>query len=107
MNEILKKNRDFQKVYNNKNVAGNKIYTMFIKKNNLDFSRIGFTITKKFGHAVQRNKYKRRLKMILRDFEIVPGYDIVIVLKKDTFGVSYQDMKKSFAHILNRKKLIK
>lgn len=45
--------------------------------------------------------------MILRDFEIVPGYDIVIVLKKDTFGVSYQDMKKSFAHILNRKKLIK
>lgn len=32
MNEILKKNRDFQKVYNNKNVAGNKIYTMFIKK---------------------------------------------------------------------------
>lgn len=106
MNEILKHDRDFQKVYKKKNVTGNKIYTMFIRSNGLSNSRIGFVITKKFGNAVTRNKFKRRLRMILKDYELKGGFDIVLILKKDKSDTSYSELKRSFEHILRKKGLL-
>ena len=106
MQEILKKDRDFQKVYKRKNVTGNRVFTMFLNKNNFPYSRIGFVITKKFGNAVTRNKFKRRLRMILRDYNLKPGYDIVLILKKDKSYIDYSELKRSFEHVLRKKGLI-
>ena len=106
MQEILKKDRDFQKVYKKKNVTGNRVFTMFLNKNNLPITRVGFVITKKFGNAVTRNKFKRRLRMILRDYDLKPGYDVILILKKDKSYIYYSELKRSFEHVLRKKGLI-
>lgn len=100
----LKKNVEFQRVYSARCITGNKTFTLFIRKNNLDYARVGFTITKKVGNAVTRNKFKRRLRDIYRVNynKLKPGYDYVFVLKKEAVNLSYNDLENSFLHVLRK-----
>lgn len=104
MKDYLKKNIEFQRVYSARNINGNRNLTVFIKKNSLGHKRVGFTITKKVGNAVTRNKLKRRLKEIYRESEdlLKDGYDYVFVVKKGTDELSYQELKASFKHLAKR-----
>lgn len=100
----LKKNIEFQRVYSAKHITGNRTFTLFYKKNNLDYPRIGFTITKKVGNAVTRNKIKRRLREINREhfLKLKPGYDYVLVVKKVAVDLSYKELESSFIHVIKR-----
>ena len=59
-------------------------------------ARIGFTVTKKIGNAVVRNRYRRRLKeaVRLKLAEIVlSGCDYVFIGRKTTGKRSFQDLQ--------------
>ncbi|WP_100065410.1 ribonuclease P protein component [Miniphocaeibacter massiliensis] len=98
----LRSNRDFRKVYKKGKGYFNKHFTIIIRKNKLQGSRVGFSITKKHGNAVERNKLKRRLKEIVRhNFNLIKeGYDIVVIPKQNTKNLSYQELEKSATHLL-------
>ena len=59
----------------------------------------GFTITKKIGSAILRNKIKRRLKSIIREllkykdkyFDLSSNY--ILICKKEIVKVSYDDLQ--------------
>ncbi len=64
--------------------------------------RVGFTATKKIGNAVIRNRAKRRLRQLARQF--LPqfgavGYDYVFIARDSTVGRDWacltQDTKKA------------
>jgi len=79
----IKKKKDFETAF--KRGQGFKQGFLYLKiiKNNLDVSRFGFVISKKFSKkAVIRNKTKRRLREIIkmRLPEIKKGIDAVIVM---------------------------
>jgi len=79
----VKKKKDFEVVF--KQGHGFKQGLLYLKvvKNNLDMSRFGFVISKKFSKkAVIRNKTKRRLSEIIkmRLPEIKKGIDAIIVV---------------------------
>lgn len=88
----LKKNKDFQLIYQQKKSFIGKYLVLYIRKNNLDDVRIGFTVSKKIGKAVVRNKVKRRLKEICRVnvSRFAPGYDLIFVARGKIKGISYQ-----------------
>ena len=48
----LKNNREFGKVYNQKESFANKYLVMYLRANNLDYSRIGISVSKKVGNSV-------------------------------------------------------
>ncbi len=55
-------------------------------------ARIGFTVTKKVGNAVVRNRIRRRMREALRLSEALstePGSDYVIVAKRDALAVPF------------------
>lgn len=62
--------------------------------------RIGFTVTKKQGNSVERNRMRRRLKEAVRHMPGVPfqpGHDYVVVGRRDTLAVPFDRLVAALA----------
>jgi ribonuclease P protein component len=66
--------------------------------------RVGFTVTKRIGDAVERNRIRRRLKEALRRAEAVapaPGHDYVLMARREAltrpFAALVADIENAFA----------
>lgn len=58
--------------------------------------RVGYTLTKKVGNAVVRNRARRRLREAVRlgtgDLPVLPGYDYVIVGRIDALRLPFASL---------------
>lgn len=68
-------------------------------------ARIGFTVTKKVGNAVIRNRTRRRLKEAVR-LEMaaspVTGVDLVVIGRDNTRGRDFQDLRDDLRRALRK-----
>ena len=105
----LRNNREFKTVYSKGKNFWNRNLILYKKKNELEESRLGITITKKFGNAVTRNRVRRRISEIYRLnlYRIKKGYDLVIIPKKNVIDLSNKDLKSALEHILRISKMFK
>ncbi|CAK7191874.1 Ribonuclease P protein component [Commensalibacter sp. Nvir] len=75
----------------------------FFRRADDDWGRVGYTVTKKVGNAVVRNRVKRRLRSVVResalDFSFC-GIDMVLVGRKSTIDRPYSDIVKDFQRAL-------
>ena len=76
----LVRRAEYDAVYRDGRRRSSRQFTAFLRPNDLDLSRFGWSIKKALGSAVRRNRIRRRLREILRlhQQEIAPGWDIVI-----------------------------
>ncbi|MGI9404079.1 MAG: ribonuclease P protein component [Hyphomicrobium sp.] len=67
--------------------------------------RVGFTISKKIGNAVVRNRVRRRLRAAIRTIEpapMRPGYDYVVIARTGAADRAYKDLKAELEQALQR-----
>ena len=90
----LKKNSDFRRLYS----KGKSAVTPFMVVYCLDHNRVGYTVSTKLGHAVVRNRVRRRLREIYRlnSHQLKIGWDIVIVARSRCVGAEYSRMDAAF-----------
>ncbi len=64
--------------------------------------RIGVTASHAVGHAVQRNRVRRRIKACFDEFipEIRPGWNIVVVARQPVVGAEYSEIRSGIARML-------
>lgn len=105
----LQKNRDFQQTYRRGKSRASLYFVAVFKKNYHQSVRIGFSVSKKYGKAVQRNLIKRRLKEILRKktHKIRDGLDIIIIVRKNADKLSFKEIENQIDYLFNRAKLYK
>ena len=98
----LRSNIEFKKVYSKGKNYWNRNLILYVRKNNLDNSRVGYSITKKVGNSVVRNKIRRRLKEIYRlnFINLKPGYDLIFIPKKNVVDISYKELESAVLHLL-------
>ena len=63
-------------------------------------TRLGFNISKRYGHAVDRNTVRRRLRHIVVELDPEPGWDLVLAANSRTGSASYNDLKSEAEGLL-------
>ena len=97
----LSKNEQFKSLLKKKKIS-NKYVTIFFgllnKKNNKKFN-ISFSVKKKIGNAVKRNKIKRRLRNIMNDAvnktSINFNYSYLVISKPSMLNNEFENIKET------------
>lgn len=104
----LKKNKQFNYVYKKGERFFSKNISMFFVKSNFLNVKVGFSVSKKIGKSVVRNKVKRRMKESFRSFLpfIKDHVNIVFVARKGIELCDYSAIKDQIQLLLSRAGLL-
>ena len=105
----LKQNYEFRRLYDKGKNAPTPYLVVYARKTGRGSNRVGYTVSKKLGKAVVRNRIRRRLREIYRLSlpEMRTGYDIVIVARSKSVGAEYRQLEASFLHACGKLGLLK
>jgi ribonuclease P protein component len=84
----------------------NGLAVMKATPNNLSLSRYGFSVSKKVGKAVRRNRVKRLLREIMREQPLKPGWDIVFIARPQAASTGFRQMQRAVTGLLARGHLL-
>jgi len=96
----IKKSSDFERIYGCKRRVSDRFLLIFAARNEHDFSRFGFSVSRKQGNAVQRNRLKRLLREAFRlsQFELPGGWDLVLIPRRGA-DATLEDFQKSLLRL--------
>ena len=105
----LKQNYLFRRVYQRGKSHAGRYVVVYCRKNGLACNRLGFTVGAKVGHAVVRNRIRRRLREAYRLSEpkFHMGYDIVVVARGRAAGASYQELSQGLLSAMDKLGLVR
>ena len=102
-NERIRRRADFQHVYEQGARVHGRYSTLFILPNRLDVGRLGIAATKKLGGAVIRNRAKRLIREVFRHNKIAPGYDVVVIPKRELLYATLTVLEADYRTTLERR----
>lgn len=90
----LTSNHEFKEIYRKADSKVTAYFVLYYRPGTGEKSRVGFTVSKKIGNAVVRNRARRRLKECFRLHEdILMGcYDLVIVARARSLEGDFHQM---------------
>lgn len=102
----LTKSSEFARVIRFGRGWSNSLLVLKAYPNGEHDTRFGFSVSRRVGKAVVRNKVKRRLKEAARSLSTQEGWDVVIISKKWAARADYWRLRSSLLNLLDRAKLL-
>jgi ribonuclease P protein component len=106
----IKKNDEFQEVFQKGISTANRQFVVYVlDKSEQSNFRMGLSVSKKIGNAVTRNRIKRLIRQIIHEFkdEIGNEKDFIIIARKPTADMNYEEFKSSLQHVCRLAKILK
>ena len=106
----LRQNRDFRSVFLRGSSFANRYYVLYIlRKRKVEVTKIGFSVSKKVGNAVVRNRTKRLLREVMRQYVcyFTNGLHVVVIARKDAPRLKkLHDVDKQVVSLLKKAKIV-
>jgi len=104
--QYLTKTEQYALVYNKGGSWASKLVVVKALPNGLTLSRYGFSVSRRVGKAVVRNRVKRLLREILRLTPLLPGWDIIFIARPLAASADYTNLEKSVKGLLHRARVL-
>ena len=105
----LRKSKDFAAVRREGKSWADRRLVLVARRTGGEHCRFGFSVSKRVGNAVVRNRVKRKLKEAAR-IEVLPriepGWDFVVIARKDAADADYHRLSRSLQRLFERAKLL-
>ena len=94
----LRRGVDFRAVYSSRRASRGRLLAVHWRTTELSHPRVGFSISKKVGDAVERNRLKRRLREVVRPLlvDLDRGLDVVVVVRPVASGSTFAQLNSEF-----------
>ena len=104
----LKENYEFRRLYQKGASAVGGGMVLYCRKNRLGHNRLGVTVSVKLGHAVVRNRARRRLREVYRlnSGRLRQGYDMILVARGRTLTASWKELNDTFLRLCRKLELL-
>ena len=106
--DTLKSNHEFRRLYAKGKSAVTPFLVVYARRSKRPGNRIGFTVSSKLGHAVVRNRIRRRLREIYRlhEAEFLPGTELVIVARARAVTAGYRQLESALLSACRKLELL-
>ena len=101
--ERIRRRADFQQVYKQGARIHGRFSTLFVLPNQQTVGRLGIAATKKLGDAVRRNRAKRLIREVFRRNKIAPGFDVVVVPRRELLEASLIAIEADYRTTIERR----
>jgi ribonuclease P protein component len=105
----LTKRKEFNYIFKKGKAFSTKLFVLNYSPTKLPTFKVGFSVSKKIGNAVIRNKVKRKMREAFRSFsnEVSEQYNYILVARKGIELASFEEIKKAIYFSLEKGRLLK
>ena len=100
----LTASRSFDYLYRHGAVYKNALLVLYVAKSKLSIPKVGFSVGKKVGGAVQRNRTKRRLREAFRLTlgKVAKDRSYVVVARTGSAERTYDELREALMSLLRQ-----
>lgn len=104
----LKKNREFGLVYSRGKSCASRLLVLIYLPRKFGGVRVGFSVSKKVGKSVVRNKARRRLKEAFKNYEpnIKKNVHIIFIARIPLKDAEFRDINRDMSYLLKKAGLL-
>ena len=100
----LKRHKEFRFTYRTGRQVGGGSFVLVTARNRKGKVQVGFSVSKKIGNSVMRNRAKRRLKACFSPLlpRVKPGYNLIFIARSTALTAPFLSMQRSMIGALQR-----
>ncbi len=104
---IIKENEIYNRMIQTIKPYKYKDYLIYIERNHSSMYQFGFSVGKKVGNAVTRNRVKRQLKSIIDKKSYQNHFYCIIMVRKSILEKTYREMESDLLYAFSKLNIIR